>query len=102
MLTLMAVITTLLGSVQSAPAPSPQAEPAAAPSAAADTDTENDGDRVICRRERVLGSNRPQRICMTQTEWQYARDASRETRDRSLREVPFDQGEGGGPVNRSF
>lgn len=37
-----------------------------------------EADRVICRRERVVGSNRPQRICMTRREWEHNRSASRD------------------------
>ena len=38
----------------------------------------DDQDRVICRRERVLGSNRPQRVCMTRREWSRASDTTQE------------------------
>ncbi len=100
MLIVMTAVAALMASTQSTPAepaaPAPSAETAAAEG------EENGNDRVVCRRERVLGSNRPQRICMTQSEWQHARDTSRETRDRSLRETPFEQGEAGGSARRSF
>ena len=49
------------------------ATPAAAPAA-----EEADEDRVICRRERVVGSNRPQRICMTRREWTRSSDSTQE------------------------
>ncbi len=45
----------------------------------------DDPERVICRRERVVGTNRPQRVCMTAREWEVVRDASRETMNRSER-----------------
>lgn len=32
------------------------------------TGTAEGDDRVVCRRERVIGSNRPQRVCMTNRE----------------------------------
>lgn len=56
---------------QAAPAPAPQAE-----------------ERMICKRERVVGSNRPQRICMTAKEWERTRDTSRDQMDRATREQP--------------
>ena len=37
-----------------------------------------DPDRVICRRERVAGSNRPTKVCMTAAEWQKQRDEARQ------------------------
>lgn len=52
----------------------------AATNAGGETDAE---DRVICRRERVVGSNRPQRICMTRREWTRTSDTTQE----QLREV---------------
>ncbi len=35
-------------------------------------------DEVICRREHVVGSNRPQRICQTRRQWNHLRDESME------------------------
>lgn len=100
MLIVMTAVAALLASSQpAAPQPAP-AQPSADAAAAAAGDEAD--DPVICRRERVLGSNRPQRICMTRSEWQQIRDAARETRDRSLRETPYQQGEGGGGVSRGF
>ncbi len=46
-------------------------------------------DRIVCRREHVLGSNRPQRICQTQRQWEAQRDQSREDL-RDVRERPTD------------
>ena len=31
---------------------------------------------VVCRREHVVGSNRPQRICQTRAQWEGLRDRS--------------------------
>lgn len=45
-------------------------------------------DRVICKRERLVGSNRPQKVCMTQRERAQMRDRSRDMMDRSTREQP--------------
>lgn len=40
----------------------------------------------VCRREHVVGSNRPQRICMTRREWEEVRQNSRDMIDRANRE----------------
>ena len=41
-----------------------------------------EGERLICRTESVLGSNRRQRVCMTAEQRQQAREQSRELRER--------------------
>lgn len=33
-------------------------------------------DEVVCRREHVVGSNRPQRICQTRRQWNALREQS--------------------------
>ena len=44
-------------------------------------------NEVICRREHVVGSNRPQRICQTRREWDHLRDQAQEAlRDGGLRQ----------------
>lgn len=40
------------------------------------------GDRLICRTESVVGSNRRQRVCMTQAQRNAMRDQSRDMRER--------------------
>lgn len=50
-------------------------------------------DEVICRREHVVGSNRPQRICQTRRQWNHIQDLSRE----ALRDDRFQSGQGRGP-----
>lgn len=45
--------------------PSPKAKPA-----------KDDPDRIVCVRERVLGSNRPHKVCMTVAERDRMRDAA--------------------------
>lgn len=60
----------------------PQAAPAAEPEMSAAerrrAEREAELDRVVCRREHVVGSNRPQRICLTVREWEHARDRAQE------------------------
>jgi hypothetical protein len=60
-----------------APAAAPAAQPAAKPAAKFD-----DPNRIVCRREEIVGSHRPQKICMTKHEW----DVSEETAKRSLKD----------------
>lgn len=47
-------------------------------------------ERKICRREHVVGSNRPQRICMTEQQWRRAEDESREQHRNMTRGQPMD------------
>jgi len=47
----------------------------------------DDPERLVCRRERVLGSNRMQRVCMTAGQWAGITDDAREAARR------FDRGE---------
>lgn len=49
-------------------------------------------NEVICRREHVVGSNRPQRICQTRRQWNHIQDMSRE----ALRDDRFSTGQGAG------
>ncbi len=64
-------------------------EPATAPeakSAKADKPTkEEDPNRVVCTREHVVGSNRPQKVCMTVAERQRLKDAAARSLDSSQR-----------------
>lgn len=77
----------------------PQAAPAA-PAADAETsaearrqaEREAELDRVVCRREHVVGTNRPQRICMTVREWEHQREMAREI----MRDDRFSTGMGRG------
>lgn len=79
--------------------PQASAQPAApeAPAMTAEeraaAEREAELDRVVCRREHVVGSNRPQRICMTVREWEHERDRSQE----ALRDDRFQTGSGRGP-----
>ncbi|KAK0351134.1 hypothetical protein LTR94_026199, partial [Friedmanniomyces endolithicus] len=68
------VFASALSQTAAQPAPSAP-EPAAAPAAPT--------ERVVCRRERVVGSNRPQRICMTQGQRERQSDESRQMMDRA-------------------
>lgn len=62
-----------LAAPQAAPttpaSPAPQAEP-------------RPEERVVCRRERVVGSNRSQRVCTTVTERQLREDAAQRLLER--------------------
>lgn len=65
--------------------PAPNSQIAAGNEQAAANRTIDDPERVICRRERVVGTNRPQRTCMTARQWDAAREASREALDKAER-----------------
>lgn len=62
---------------------------AAAPAIAADSPVATDAkakknadDKVICRSERLVGSNMSQRICMTRREWRQSETAAKNTIER--------------------
>lgn len=82
---------------QSAPAPveSSQVATPVAPvvvTANANTSTQETADpqeQIVCRRERVVGSNRPQRICAPRRVWDGARDSAQDaSRNANSRETP--------------
>lgn len=59
-------------------APAPDAKPAAKPKV-----DMNDPNRIVCTREHVVGSNRPQKICMTVAERQRLKDQADRDQDIS-------------------
>lgn len=70
---------TLLLTIAQQPEPLP-----AAPTASISVPTNNrDENRMVCRRERTVGSNRPQKVCLTRQQWQEQRDNSRQMMDRT-------------------
>ena len=56
-----------------------------------------DGDKIICKSERMVGSNLSTRICHTKAEWDAAREADKRTLDRRNGEQvnPTRRGDGG-------
>lgn len=56
--------------VASSPAPAPAAKPQA------------DGDKIVCKSEKMVGSNISTRICRTKTEWEISRETNKRTLDR--------------------
>ncbi|MBS0295619.1 MAG: hypothetical protein JSR45_04850 [Proteobacteria bacterium] len=74
------IVAALLSLVLAADpaAPAPAAAPAAAPAPAAKPKGDmKDPNRIICRREELVGSHRPQKTCMTKHEWDVAEEQSR-------------------------
>lgn len=61
------------------------AKPDAAPAAKPAKPAKDDPERVVCTREHVVGSNRPQRICMTVGERQRLKDAAARATDEGRR-----------------
>lgn len=55
---------------------------------AAPPQAEEARDRQVCRRERMVGSNRPQRVCMSAREWERIREESRDFHRNATREHP--------------
>lgn len=51
-----------------------------------------DPNRMVCTREHVVGSNRPEKVCMTVAERERIRDASQRAIDSSLRPGPQNPG----------
>jgi pyruvate/2-oxoglutarate dehydrogenase complex dihydrolipoamide acyltransferase (E2) component len=76
-------------SVQQAPQtpPTGSSAPEAPAAAAAQTPApaEDSEDRIVCRREHVVGSNRRQQVCMTVRQRAELRDESRRQADRTGR-----------------
>jgi hypothetical protein len=62
---------------QPAPAAQQTSQPST-PATEAQAEEEARLDEVICRREHVVGSNRPQRICQTRRQWNALRERSLE------------------------
>lgn len=62
---------------EDAPAPAPTTAPAPPTPA---TPAKDDPNRMVCTREHVVGSNRPQKVCMTVAQRQALKDSA----DRSL------------------
>ena len=73
MLTFVAVPFLFLAAQTAAPAPAQSAEAQAA--------REAERNRVVCRREHVMGSNRPQRTCLTVAQWEELRERSVRNRE---------------------
>jgi hypothetical protein len=60
--------------------------PSAAP---ADAKKANDPNAVVCKREKVSGSNMKQRVCMTAAQWESRREQDREMVDAAQRSQPM-------------
>jgi hypothetical protein len=56
-----------------------------APQSPTKAETFKDPNRIVCRREEVVGSHRPQKVCMTKHEWDVSEEQSRNSlRDGGL------------------
>jgi len=71
----------------------PAADPAttsAAPAAAADKKAPKPNkDGMICKKEAVLGSRMPSRLCMTQAQWDERKATDRDMVDQAQRNQPL-------------
>ncbi|MDO9335154.1 MAG: hypothetical protein Q7T61_02020 [Caulobacter sp.] len=70
---LIAVAAILFASPALAQGVAPPAPAAPAEQAAA----QDDAAKPVCKKERVAGSNRPEKICKTAAEWQRLREAAK-------------------------
>jgi hypothetical protein len=71
------VAIVISGSSQQAqPQPEPRPEPTVGETRQAER------ERLICRRQHVVGSNRPQRVCLTRAEWDEIREDAVEGLER--------------------
>ncbi len=80
-----ACLCLLASTVQAAtelpPAPAVQQAPAPTPAKGG----QDDPNRMVCKREHVVGSNRPQKICMTAAERQRLKDNADQFMDPTRR-----------------
>jgi len=87
----LAFALSLLQQTNPAPATTPETPTRVAPVTvtANANPTVDRNEQIVCRREHVLGSNRPQRICAPRREWDRARDNAQDAvRDSNSREMP--------------
>lgn len=76
----------------SAPAEPPAAETPAAPTAATAPAAKADkpkSDAMVCKKEAVLGSRLPTRVCLRQEEWDARRTDSRDELQKIQRGQPY-------------
>lgn len=93
------LILSLMLAAQPQPAEETQATeetqaPAATPIAAQDEKAADDDDKIICRRETVIGTKFKKRICGTRKQWATLEDRGTETTRQLQR-----RGKGQEPIN---
>ena len=71
-----------------------QANPPATPTETPTATPKPAETRMVCRRERVVGTLRPARICRTQAEWGHIRDAAKDMVESTKRVDTFERLEG--------
>lgn len=84
------ILAAALSMPQEAPTAGPssseaQTSTAGTPGSATQTPPQDPGERVVCRREHQVGSNRPIRTCRKQKEWDQLRDESLRSYNRAQR-----------------
>jgi hypothetical protein len=81
---------SLLFAALMAGAPAADPTPAAAPAAAAAAkDKASDPNKLVCKKEAVVGSRMPTRTCMTQSEWDARKQEGRDQVDAAQRNIPI-------------
>lgn len=87
------VLSVVLAAGLAATLPAVASEPAAtaAPADASAKPAKDDPNRIICKREHVVGSNRPQKVCLTAAQRSRLKDsADRVLEDRRVPEPSAD------------
>lgn len=92
------VLSVALAAGLAVSAPAFATDPAApAPAAKPAKPSKDDPNRIVCTREHVVGSNRPEKVCMTVAERDRAKDAAARTLDESRRPGEQSPGQVGNP-----
>lgn len=86
MISLMFAAALLAGAPAAQPAETPSATAPAAPAPKAEKAKKND---MVCKKEAVLGSRMPTRICLRQDEWDLRRAESRDELSKIQRGQPY-------------
>ncbi len=82
------LFAALMAGASAADTPAPAAStPAAASPAKADK--ASDPNKIVCKKEAVLGSRMPTRTCMTQGEWDARKQEGRDQVDAAQRNIPI-------------
>lgn len=78
-------LVLVAGLAAASPVLATEAAPASAPAAKPAKPAKDDPNRIVCTREHVVGSNRPERVCMTVAERQRIKDLSSRAVDETRR-----------------
>jgi hypothetical protein len=92
------LVAGILQSTAQTPQPSAGVQAPPSTSTATANRTQSDDERVVCRRERMMGSNRSERVCMTVGQRNALRQSTRDQLDRLDRGVNRGEASTGAPT----